>query len=223
MTQIRTDSIELAAADGHRLDAFRAQPAGTPRGGVVVVQEIFGVNRHIEAVTRTYAEAGFVAIAPALFDRLQRRADVPYTDVPAGRALKDASKTEQVLLDLKAAIDAVADAGRVGIVGYGWGGTMAYVAACHLPLSAAVCYYGAQIALNLERTPKCPTMFHFGERDASIPAADIERIRKAYPLGHYHVYPADHGFNCTERPMFHAPSAALALERSVEFLHRHVG
>ena len=100
---------------------------------------------------------------------------------------------------------------------------MAYAAACHLPLSAAVCYYGAQIAGALDRTPKCPTMFHFGERDAMIPPADIDRIRKAYPLGHYHVYPADHGFNCTERPVFHAPSAALALERSVEFFQRHVG
>ena len=223
MTQIRTDSIELVAADGHRLDAHRAIPAGTPRVAVVVVQEIFGVNRHIQAVCRTYADAGFVAIAPALFDRLQRHADIPYTDVPAGRALKDASKTGPVLLDLKAAIDAVADAGRVGIVGYCWGGTMAYVAACHLPLSAAVCYYGAQIALHIDRTPKCPTMFHFGELDSMIPAEDIERIRKAYPLGKYHVYPADHGFNCTERPVYHAPSAALALERSVEFLQRHVG
>jgi carboxymethylenebutenolidase len=223
MTQTRCETIELKAADGHCLDAFRAIPAGTPRGAVVVVQEIFGVNRHIEAVSRLYADAGYLAIAPALFDRLQKHADIPYDDIPAGRALRDASRTEQVLLDIKAAIDAVASAGKVGIIGYCWGGTMAYVAACHLPLAASVCYYGAQIARFIDRTPKCPTMFHFGERDSMIPPDDVERIRKAYPLGHYHVYPADHGFNCTERSVYHAPSAALAQERSVEFLQRHIG
>ncbi len=223
MTQIHTDSIELTAADGHHLEAYRAIPTGTPRGAVVVVQEIFGVNRHIEAVARTYAEAGYLAIAPALFDRLQRRADIPYTDIPAGLALREAIRPEQALLDLGAAIDSAAGAGRVAMVGYCWGGTLAYIAACQLPLVASICYYGAQIARVLERTPKCPTMFHFGERDTMIPPADIERIRKAYPLGHYHIYAADHGFNCTERPVFHDPSATLALERSLEFLQRHVG
>jgi carboxymethylenebutenolidase len=223
MTQIHSETAALKAADGHRLDAYRATPAGKPRGAVVVVQEIFGVNRHIEAVARTYAEAGYLAIAPALFDRLQRRADIPYGDIPAGRALRDAIKTEQALLDLKAAIDAAAVAGKVGMVGYCWGASVTYVAACHLPLAAAVCYYGAQIAQHLERTPKCPTMFHFGERDHSIPPADVDRIRKACPLGHHHVYPADHGFNCTERASFDPPSAALALERTLEFLQRHVG
>ncbi len=223
MSSVQTETIGLKAADGHRFDTFRATPAGTPRGAVVVVQEIFGVNAHIQAVARQYAEEGFLALAPALYDRVQRRADIPYADVPAGRALRDALKVEQTLLDLKATIDVAGSAGRVGIVGYCWGGTMAYVAACHLPLAAGICYYGGGMTKFLDRTPKCPVMFHFGERDTIIPPSDVDQIRKAYPLGHYHVYAADHGFNCTERPSFDPPSATLALQRTLEFLHRHVG
>ncbi|MCX7057431.1 MAG: dienelactone hydrolase family protein [Pseudomonadota bacterium] len=223
MSSIQTETIGLKAADGHRFDTYRATPAGQARGAVVVVQEIFGVNAHIQAVARQFAEAGFLALAPALYDRIQRRADLPYSDVPAGRALRDALKVEQTLLDLKATIDAAATAGRVGMVGYCWGGTMAYVAACQLQLAAGICYYGGGMTKHLDRTPKCPVMFHFGERDTIIPASDVEQIRRAYPLGKYHVYPADHGFNCTERPSFDPPSAALALERTLEFLHRHVG
>jgi len=223
MTSVQTETTGLKAADGHRFDAYRATPAGRPLGAIVVVQEIFGVNGHIQAVTRRFAEEGFLAIAPALFDRTQRRADIPYSDVAAGRALRDGLKTEQTLLDLKAAIDAVGTAGRVGVVGYCWGGTMTYLAACHLPIAAGVCYYGGGMTRHLDRTPKCPVMFHFGERDTIIPAADVEQIKKAYPLGHYYVYPADHGFNCTERPSFDPSSAALALQRTLDFLHRHVG
>jgi len=223
MTSVHTETIGLKAADGHRFDALRAAPRDPPLGAVVIVQEIFGVNHHIQAVAHQYADAGFLAIAPALFDRIERRADVPYSDVARGRALKDKLLPAQALLDLKATIDAVADAGQVGLVGYCWGATMAYLAACHLSLAASVCYYGAGIAGQLDRTPKCPVTFHFGERDASIPPADIEKIKKAYPLGHYYHYPADHGFNCTERASYDAPSATLALQRSLEFLHRHVG
>ena len=218
-----TETVELKAIDGHRFEACRVSPKAKPRGGIVVVQEIFGVNRHITAVAGQYAEAGYLAIAPALFDRVARKADLPYSDVEAGRKLAQALKTEQTLLDLKAAIDAAAGAGKVGMVGYCWGGTMTYVAACHLPLAAGVSYYGGGLPRFLDRTPKCPVMFHFGEQDAHIPPADIEKVKKAYPLGHYYLYPAGHGFNCTERASYDAPSAALALERSLDFLHRHVG
>jgi carboxymethylenebutenolidase len=220
---LKTETVELKAIDGHRLDACRASPSARPRGGLVVVQEIFGVNRHITAVATEFAAAGYLVIAPALFDRVARKADVPYDDVAAGRALKDELKPEQTLLDLKAAIDAAAVAGKVGMVGYCWGGTMTYVAACHLPLAAGVVYYGGGLPKVLDRTPKCPVMFHFGERDAHIPPADVEQVKRAYPLGHYYLYPADHGFNCTERPAYDAASARLALERSLDFVHRHVG
>jgi carboxymethylenebutenolidase len=219
----QTDTIELKAVDGQRLSACRVTPARKPRGGIVVVQEIFGVNRHIRAVAEQYAAAGYLAIAPALFDRVERNADVPYTDMAAGIAYVQKLKTEQTLLDLKAAIDAAAVAGKVGMVGYCWGGRMTYVAACHLALAAGVVYYGGGLPQVLERTPKCPVMFHFGEQDKHITAADVEQVKKAYPLGHYYLYPADHGFNCTERPAYDPPSAKLALERSLDFLHRHVG
>ncbi|MCZ8130071.1 MAG: dienelactone hydrolase family protein [Steroidobacteraceae bacterium] len=223
MTHHALAAVKLKAVDGHVLDAVRAEPVGRPRGGVVIVQEIFGVTRHIRDVVHQYADAGYAAIAPALFDRIERGVDLPYDDYAPGRALRDRVRPEHALLDLKAAIDAVAPAGKVAVVGYCWGGSLAYLAACHLPLACAIAYYGGQIVKLLERTPKCPVMFHFGERDTLIPPVDVERIKQAYPLGHYYVYPADHGFNCTDRAQHDAQAARLAFDRSLDFLHRHVG
>jgi len=223
MSNAQTSTIQLKAADGHTFDACRVAPEGKARGAVIVVQEVFGVTSHIVAVARQYAAAGYLAIAPALFDRVERKANIPYADVPAGIAMMQKLKPEQVLLDLRAAIDAASPAGKVGMVGYCWGGTMTYLAACHLPLAAAVSYYGGGLPNFLDRTPKCPVMLHFGEKDAHIPLSDVEKVRKAYPLGHYYLYPADHGFNCTDRASYDASSANLALERSLEFFHRHVG
>ena len=223
MPEPTADTVQLKAADGHVFDAFRATPIGRPRGGIVVVQEIFGVTSHIQAVTRRYAEAGFVALAPALFDRIERKADIPYSDVAAGAALVQKLRSELTLLDLRAAIAALAPFGKVGMVGYCWGGTTTYVATCHLPLAAGVCYYGGRLPAVLGHTPRCPVMFHFGERDGHIPMSDVEKVKKAYPMGHYYVYPAEHGFNCTDRASYDAASAALALERSLDFFHRHVG
>ena len=223
MTQPTSETVRLKAADGHALDAFRAQPKGKPRGGIVVVQEIFGLNSHVQAVALEYAAAGYLAIAPALFDRAERGLTLPYTDPAAGFAAVKKIRPELTLLDLKAAIDALAGAGKVGMVGYCWGGTLVFASACHLPIAAGVAYYGGGIATLLERTPKCPVMFHFGETDTHIALKDVEKIKKAYPMGHYYLYPAGHGFNCTERASFDAPSAKLALERSLDFFHRHVG
>lgn len=227
MSHHATENVQLKAADGHVLDAVLVKPDGKPRGGVVVIQEIFGVTSHIRDVAHQYAAQGYLAIAPAMFDRVQKNVDIPYADVPAGVALMQKAKPELALLDMKAAIDAVSSAGKVGIVGYCWGGRMVYLASCHLPgvtsLTAGVSYYGGGLPSLLDRTPKCPVMFHFGEKDAHIPMADVEQVKKAYPLGLYYTYPADHGFNCTDRPMYDAPSATLALDRSVEFLRRHVG
>ena len=223
MTQPSSETVRLKAADGHAFDAFRAKPAGKPRGGIVVVQEIFGLNSHVQAVALEYAAAGYLAIAPALFDRAERGLTLPYTDSAAGLATVQKIKPELTLLDLKAAIDALAGTGKVGMVGYCWGGTLVFAAACHLPIAAGVAYYGGGISKLLERTPKCPVMFHFGETDTHIPLKDVEKIKKAYPMGHYYLYPAGHGFNCNERASFDAPSAKLALERSLDFFHRHVG
>jgi carboxymethylenebutenolidase len=215
--------VELAAADKHRLAAYSANPAGTPRGAIVVIQEIFGVTRHIRAVADQYAAAGFTAIAPALFDRVERNVDVPYTDMAKGFSYMQALNNENVMLDVQAAIDRVAAAGKVGVVGYCWGGTMTYLAAARLKLAAAVAYYGGGIDKYTAEKPRCPIMFHFGEKDAHILPAAVAKIRADVPGGIFHLYPADHGFNCTDRASFEPASARLALDRSLEFLHRYVG
>jgi carboxymethylenebutenolidase len=216
-------SVELAAADGHRLAAYVAEPKGKPHGGIVVIQEIFGVTRHIRAVADQYAAAGFLAVAPALFDRVERNVEVPYTDMAKGRGYMQALKEHEVIMDVQAAIDRARAAGKVGVVGYCWGGTVAYWAAARTKIDAAVAYYGGGIGRYTAEKPRAPVMFHFGEKDAHIPMTAVEQIKAAYPEGIYYLYPADHGFNCTDRASYDPPSAKLALERSLEFLHRYKG
>jgi carboxymethylenebutenolidase len=215
--------IELSASDGHRLSAYISHPTGAPRGGIAVVQEIFGVNRHIRAVTDQYAAAGFTAIAPALFDRVERNVDVPYTDGPKGRKYVQALKTEKVMLDVEAAIHRINAAGKVGVVGYCWGGTLAYLAAARLNIAAAVVYYGGGIDQNLAEGPRCPIMFHFGEKDTHIPMSTVEKVKTEVPEGIVYLYPAGHGFNCTDRESYDPASAKLSLKRSLEFFRQHVG
>jgi carboxymethylenebutenolidase len=216
-------NIELNASDGHRMSAYAAGPSSRARGGIVVIQEIFGVTRHIRAVADQYAAAGFNAVAPALFDRLERNIDVPYTDMAKGFGYMQALKNENTMLDVQAAIDHVSPAGKVGVVGYCWGGSMAYLAAARLKVAAAVAYYGGGIDKYLGEKPRCPILFHYGEKDAHIPSSTVEKIKAAVPSGIFFIYPADHGFNCTDRASFEPQSAKLALERSLEFFHRHVG
>ncbi|HVC01133.1 MAG TPA: dienelactone hydrolase family protein [Steroidobacteraceae bacterium] len=217
------NTIELEAADGHRLAAYLQEPQGKPHGAIVVLQEIFGVTSHIRAIADQYAAAGFLAIAPALFDRVARDVDVPYTDVAQGFGYKQRLNNDLVMQDVHAAIDRVAPAGRVGVVGYCWGGAMAYLAAARLPLAAAVVYYGGGTAGLLAEKPRCPIMFHHGELDAHIPASQVDEIKAAIPAGIFHLYKADHGFNCTDRASYEPASAKLALQRSLEFFHRHLG
>jgi carboxymethylenebutenolidase len=219
-------NIELIAADGHRLSAYLSSPPGKPLGGIVIIQEIFGVTRHIRAVTDQYAAAGFLSVAPALFDRVERDVDVPYSDVAKGKDYVSRLKEDQVTLDVQAAIDTVRGAGKVGIVGYCWGGTVVYLAGAKNDVDAGVSYYGAGIGRHVAdraAKPRVPIMFHFGEKDTSIPLSVIEEIETAVPGGIFHLYPAGHGFNCTERQSFEPASAKLAFERSLEFLHRHIG
>jgi carboxymethylenebutenolidase len=219
-------NVELVAADGHRLSAYLSSPGGRPRGGMVIIQEIFGVTRHIRAVADQYAAAGFQSIAPAMFDRVEKNVDVPYSDMARGKDYVSRLKDEQVTLDVQAAIDYVRGTGKVGVVGYCWGGTVAYLASSRNEVDAAVAYYGAAIGRHVAEgaaRPRVPIMFHFGETDASIPLTVIEQIKAAVPQGIFHLYPAGHGFNCTERQSFEPASAALALERSLEFLHRNIG
>jgi carboxymethylenebutenolidase len=215
--------IQLTAADGHVLQAYPAEPAGRPRGGIVVIQEIFGVTRHIRDVAEQFAAAGYLAVAPALFDRVEREVDVPYSDGPKGFGYVKALNTDNVMLDIQAAADLVRQAGKVGVVGYCWGGQIAFLAAARVNIDAVVAYYGGGISQQLAHIPRVPVMFHFGEKDTHIPLSAVDEIRTAYPRGIYHLYPAQHGFNCTDRPSFDAQSAKLAFDRSVEFFHQNIG
>ena len=218
--------IELKAADGHTFDAYRAQPKGKPRGALVVVQEIFGVNSHIRSVTDGYAAEGYLAIAPAMYDRVKRNYDTGYTqeDIQAGVAIMQKLNWDQTMLDAKAAIDAAKPAGKVGIVGYCWGGTVAWVAAARLSgLACAAPYYGGAIPNFIAEQPKCPVMFHFGEQDHSITLEQAKKVAAAHPGATTHYYPAGHGFNCDQRGSYDAASAKLARERTVQFLRTHLG
>ena len=219
------DYTTLMARDGHSFQAWLAGPSGAPRGAVVVLQEIFGLNSHIRSVADRFAADGYLAIAPALFDRVRRDLELGYTpaDVEEGRGTMRQLTQDKVSLDVRAAINVVKHAGRVAAVGYCWGGTQAYLAACDQPVAAAVAYYGTAIANHLDRQPKAPVMYHFGERDKSIPPEAIDAIRAHDGAGQFFVYPADHGFNCEQRAAFDAASAALARERTLQFLAEHVG
>ncbi len=217
--------LHLRAADGHELAAYLVKPEGAARGAVVVIQEVFGVNAHIRRVTEQYAEAGYLAIAPALFDRQQRDVELGYDAAAIQTGIGYMMKADPagVMADVSAAIDAVAHAGNVGMVGYCWGGRVTWLAGCHTNIAAGVAYYGGGIAGVLKDTPRCPMMFHHGEKDGHIPLSDVEKIRQAFPQGTYHLYPAGHGFNCTERADFEPASARLAFERTIEFFRQHVG
>jgi carboxymethylenebutenolidase len=214
----------IMARDGHEFRAWLAAPAGRPRGAIVVVQEIFGINSHIRTVTDGYAKEGYTAIAPSLFDRVKRGVELGYSAAESqeGRGYATQLKQEQVLADLAAAIAVVHHSGRTGVVGFCWGGKIAYVAACNLSIACAIVYYGGNITQELKKQPKCPVMYHFGERDAHIPLSDIEKIKAAHPKGEFFLYPADHGFNCDQRASFDPASAALARERSLAFLAKYV-
>ena len=218
--------IEHKAADGHAFDAYVAEPSGPARGAVVIAPEIFGVNSHIRAVADGYAAEGYLAVAPALFDRAQRKYDTGYTqpEIQAGIAVKAKVTNDQALADVQAAVDYARRAGKVGVVGYCWGGTIAwYAAARGTGLAAAVSYYGGNVPDLKDEVPKVPTMFHFGETDQSIPLEKARAVAQAHPEVATHYYPAGHGFNCDQRGSFHEPSAKLAKERTVAFFRQHVG
>jgi len=222
---------DIKAADGQAVPAYVAQPKGQPRGGVVVIQEIFGVNSHIRAVADGYAEQGYLAIAPAIFHRVKPDVDLGYeqADMTQGMALKAATENlpaPGVMQDIQAAIRHVAPAGKVGIVGYCYGGLLTWRAACQLEgLSAAVPYYGGGVttADEVARQPRCPVLAHFGDQDHWIPLESVEAFRKAHPEVEVHVYHANHGFNCDHRASHDAEAAKLARERTLAFFARHLG
>ncbi len=220
-------TITLTAEDGHQFSAYRAEPAGTPRGGIVVIQEIFGVNQHIRKVTDSFAAAGYLCLSPAIFDRVDRNFEIGYApaDVEHGRATRAKIQLDDMVADVRAAVKALqAEKLKVGVVGYCLGGTLTGLAATRIDgLSAAVGYYGGGVAASASETPRCPVLLHWGETDASIPPDHWETVKKAHPTVPMHVYPAGHGFHCDERGSFHAESSKLAHQRTLYFFRPQVG
>lgn len=221
------EHVKLRAFDGHEFDAYVARPAGEPVAGLVVVQEAFGVNRHIRSVADGFAKDGFLAVAPALFDRIERGVELGYTgdDMQKGIALARQIDPAKSILDVGAALEyARRESGRkAGVIGYCLGGSMAWLAATRLNPDAAVGYYGGYTAKFADEAPRAPVMLHFGLEDQHIPKADIdEKVGRAHPEIPIFWYQAGHGFNCDDRASYNAEAATLARQRSLEFLRQHL-
>ena len=219
--------LTLTADDGHSLGAYRADASGAARGGIVVLQEIFGVNVHIRDVCDRFAADGFTCIAPALYDRSSHKdCELGYEaeDMAAGRKLREEFSWDDTVRDVAAAVAVLAGEGlTVGSVGYCWGGTISFLAGVRLGVSAAVVYYGGQIIPYKDEKARCPMLMHFGEHDAGIPLSDVEQIRTAQPDAAVHVYDAGHGFNCDRRGSYDEASAKLARQRTIDFFGTHLG
>ncbi len=219
--------IELKANDGFTFGAWESLPVGKPKGADVVIQEIFGVNIHIREVTDGYAAAGYAAIAPQIFDRVDRNIELGYTQEDMGAGIRIAFQQlnrDQALGDVQAAIDHIGTHGKVGVVGYCFGGLLTWLSACTLKgVSAASSYYGGGVVNETGRKASCPVIMHFGEKDAHIPMTDVAKIRAALPDATVYVYPADHGFNCNHRGSYDAAAAATARDRTLEFFAKTLG
>lgn len=215
------ESIEITSSDGFTLGAYQASPEGTPKGAVVVIQEIFGVNPHIREVVDGYAADGYFAIAPAIFDRVKPGIELGYDEDGMNAGIEIAFQKVEiptVLQDVQAAIDAASAHGKVGVVGYCFGGLLTWLSACELSgVSAASSYYGGGLAGEAARSAKCPVIMHFGELDAHIPMSDVDKVKAAQPDIPVYVYNADHGFNCDHRESYNADASLLAKERTLAF------
>lgn len=217
------DMIEIMASDGHKLSAYKAAPSGPAKGGLVIVQEVFGLNDNLRRVADRYAGHGFLSVVPAMFDRLEPNLLIPYSEIP--RAIETMAKldNEQVLLDVEAARQEVMSAGKTAIVGYCWGGMVSFMSSCKLDFACALSYYGGGINnLVSIMTPKIPVMYHFGEKDAHIPMSAVEEVKQGHPDGIYHIYDADHGFVCDDRDSYDAACTKLSEERNLAFLVQHM-
>lgn len=219
--------MRLKAADGREFDAYIAEPSTNAAFAVVIVQEIFGVNSHIRSVADGYAQEGFWAIAPSLFDRAESDIQLGYGPEDRKRGMQVATQIglNAAMKDVEATLKYAGQkfgAAKVGVVGYCWGGNLAWLAATRLTPGAAVGYYGGQISKHAAEKPHCPVMLHFGEKDPHIPPSEIETIRRHHPSLPVYVYPAGHGFNCDQRESYDPSSAALARQRTLEFLRRHL-
>jgi carboxymethylenebutenolidase len=215
------EHIQVESGDGFQLGAYVAEPSADCIGAVVVIQEIFGVNQHIREVTDGYASEGYFAIAPKIFDRVERDIELGYEESDMGQGVELAFQKLQMdntLLDVQAAITLAQTKGKVGVVGYCFGGLLTWLSACTLQgVSAASSYYGGGVAGQLDKQPGCPIIMHFGELDANIPMSDVEQVKAAQPDVPVYVYPADHGFNCDHRGSYDGDASALARQRTLDF------
>lgn len=216
----------LKATDGFEPGAYVARPQGEPVAGLVVVQEIFGVNRHIRSVADGYARDGFLAVAPALFDRIERDVELSYegADMERARTFIPRIDMEAAIKDVAAAMEyARRETGKkVGVIGYCWGGTLAWLSATRLHADAAVGYYGGQIGKFAQENPAAPAMLHFGRQDQHIPPEEVEKVHAAHPEVEIYWYDAGHGFNCDARSSYNSDAAKLARERSLDYLKKHL-
>jgi len=221
-----SEYVTLRAADGHEFKAYVARPAGKPVAGLVVIQEVFGVNSHIRSVADGYAKDGFLAVAPALFDRIQPGIELGYegADLQTAMSLIPKLDVEKSVLDIGAAIEfAATETGKkVGVIGYCFGGTLAWLAAARLHPAAAVGYYGGRIGNYVGEIISVPVMLYFGRQDAHIPAEEVEKVQRAHPEVQIHWYDAGHGFNCNPRASYNAAAAKEARQRSLDFLKKHL-
>lgn len=221
-----SEYVKLRAADGHEFKSYLARPAGAPSAALVVIQEIFGVNAHIRSVADEFAEDGFLAVAPALFDRIRPGIELGYEgrDMQTAMSLVPKINIDNAVADTAATIDfAVHDSGKkVGVIGYCFGGSVAWLAATRLHPSAAVGYYGGQIGKLAAEMPSCPVMLHFGRQDAHIPPSVAEAVHAAHPDVEIHWYDAGHAFNCDARASYNATAAKEARQRSLAFLNKHL-
>ena len=216
--------IEITAKDNHQFSAYISQPSGKPKAGIVIIQEIFGVNAHIKEVTDLYASKGYLCIAPSLFDRIEKNVTLNYdeTGVTKGRNLKELCD-KNALKDIEACITVVSSAGKVGVIGYCWGGSLSWRIGCEASnLSASVCYYGGDIPKLKNLKPNCNVLTHFGEFDKGIPIKDVKIFEKKRPEVLTYTYPADHGFNCNHRSQFNKTCADIALDRTLKFLEKNI-
>jgi carboxymethylenebutenolidase len=221
-----SEYVTLRAADGQQISAYVARPEGEPIAGLVVVQEVFGVNAHIRSVADGYARDGFLAVAPALFDRIEPGVELGYDGADMQKAMSLIPKLdiEKALADVTAAMEFAgrATGKKVGVIGYCFGGTIAWLAATRLDAAVAVGYYGGRIANYAAETPTAPVMLHFGKQDAHIPADEVDKVQAAHPEGEIYWYDAGHGFNCDARASYNAGEAKVARARSLEFLKKHL-
>lgn len=217
-------TIDLKTADGHTLSAYVAGPDNATKG-IVVIQEIFGVNHHMRDMADRFAALGYAVITPALFDRTERGVVLGYTadDIAKGRDYRMKLTDAQVMADVAAAVSHLAGK-KLGIVGYCFGGTVAWWGATRTTsFAAASCWYGGGIAGTKDERPNCAVQMHFGETDASIPMTDVDAIRAAQPKVESYVYAgAGHGFGCNERDSFSKSAYELAQTRTADFFARHL-